>query len=568
MGRGGSGGSTWRIALFGCLHVWVGGSAAAQEQPPPTTADAQELREAEALFDLSEEPESAPKAPPGGEASAEPSSVLYELAATAALVGNGGAPQTDLRLGADGAYRPQDLLQPRDTVWYPALSLMAYGEWQPAHWLLLRGLLNTFELRDGHTLQPPVDGLTMAGQPARAAVSKGAYIRELSITGMGRGFSLEVGRFRTRIADGLVHDDFASGLRARLDLGKLSRTDMRLSVMLGSGGPRIDEVQANTLMHISGELRFSPFEYVGLFIAGSKDRSGELTGVLRSALAEGRARSVTDSAYRGDLDRITEAHVQSTLLGTLDPCVITGLVPALDGDLAQEARTRLGCFGDTRGSGQLGYVGGRFQLLPVAGMSVRGALALMSGDFTIGVIDNLSYEEVDLHVEGWASDLEMHYGLSPELDLGGYGFLLSGDGPVGEPGTPYRAFIGLAPYWVWTTLFFSGGLNQGLYPSRAAAAGVHGRGAAGVGGGIEYGPDWASMELRAMLLRALAAPPPTPHAGTGLTYGFEVDTRLRIPLGEGFGVAAELGVLLPGDFFESRNVAYRAQTLMTVGHGG
>lgn len=607
-------GTGWAVAATAVaatlllMTIHMPGPAQAQAPQPSveTETGAAELREAEALLDLElateDAGESGDEAGEGQAPAGRGKRLLYELAATGSMVTNAYSPQTDLRFDDTGSYLTGDLLRPMDPLTYPALSLSAYGEWQATGWLLFRGLLNTFELRKGSTLQPPIDGIAMGGQPLRSAVDRGTYIRELSATAAGRGISLEVGRFRTRIADGLVHDDFANGLRGRLDLGQLTSTDLRFELMLGAGGPRLDEVKANTLASLGGEYAFSPFEFVGLFIATSRDRSGEVTNFLRTAMAEGRARDLSADAYRrGRLDPLTAAIVQETLWGALDPCVFvpapeeggdgadgtdgaaeteTAMDAALSEAQAQagrEAGSRLGCSGDTRGSGQLGYLGLRFQLLPLPGLSMRGALVFAGGDFEIGVVDPLTQqdeslgpddvEEVDLHVEGWAADLELHYGLGRRWDLAGYAFMLSGDGPLGREADTYRAFIGLAPYWVWTSLFFSGGLNQGLYPNRAAAAGVHGRGATGAGLGLEYAADWGGLEGRAMWLQALAAAPLTPHAGTGLSYGVELDIRGQLVLSDTVSLGSELGMLLPGDFFARRTVAYRAQTMVTVRYG-
>jgi len=541
------------------------------EQSEQSEPGAGELRDAETLLELDEmggdDADRQPNTdgPPRGERS-----FRFGLSSTLGVTATGGAPQTDLRLDDDGSYLRGQLLAPSRSQLYPSVSLSFDAEWEAASWLLLHTLLDTQEIREGDTLVPPLPGITMGGQPVEDAVREGDYIRELSATGTFSAFSLEVGRFRARIADGLVHDGFASGLRARVDLGEVGSTDLRFELLLGSAGPRIDKIEANTLGALSADLNVTPFESVGLFIATSRDRSGELSSVLRSALAEGIATGERADALSGDLSADEALLVDSALTSVLYPCIFVSASPTEP--MAADGSAVLNCDGTPGSEGEIAYLGGRFHVLPADGLSVRGTLVLAGGEFALGIartqpdpeMTDAVARDVEFEVAGWAGDVEAHYGIHDDLDLGVYAFLLSGDDPPRGDDDRYRAFIGLAPYWVWTSVFFSGWINQGLQPSRASAAGINGRGAAGIGTGMEYTRGEGTAELRVFWLRALSPPPVTDHAGDGLGYGLEVDLQLRHRVADALALGVEGGVLFPGDFFAQRDVAYRTLGTLTV----
>jgi hypothetical protein len=342
--------------------------------------------------------------------------------------------------------------------------------------------------------------------------------------------TVELGRFLGEVADGLVYREYGSGLRLRTDFESMGVGPFSAELMLTSVGQRVDELDANGLASLRLDWNLSPFEYVSLFVAASSDDNGEISEVLRSAYAE---------TLLPDQQRLNALFLQEN------------------------------------GSGGQGYIGLVAHLITRASATLEARLVLSGGKLTLGVPperivlpeDALDGETITVDVGGLAADVEAHFSANDWIDFGGYAFLLSGDAPPTQDGERYRSFIGLAPFWTWTGLFFAGGLNSGLYPNRAAAAGINGRGVVGVGPGIELFGDKVSAEGRAIVLAAAADPPPSPLGGTSRFYGLELDVNVEWEPLDFMSIGAELDVLLPGAFFATRYVAYMALTRVTVTHG-
>ena len=408
----------------------------------PARAYAQSAADLDAAEDIleSSEPDTKPKE----EVEEEASPNVFELRWTTMLSASGGEPETSLTLADDG-FRTEDLLRPRAARIYPSTAVAAYGEVAPWDWLIFRALFDTREIRDGATLEPPVDGVAMNGNPADDEIASGAAFRELSALLGDESLSLEIGRFQAEVAEGLVYRDYGAGVRARADFEAMDVGPVQVEIVLTSVGQRVDELQNNQLFAVRADWKLSPFEYVSAFIAGSEDKNGEISEVLRSAYAE----------------------------NLLDD---------------QQALTAL--FLQEQGRGSQGYIGVAAHVIAAEGLTMKGRIVLSGGKLNLRVPpeeilepeDVLEGEEIEIEVGGFATDLEAHYALDSWIDLAGYAFLLSGDAPPARDGKRYRSFIGLAPYWTWTGLFFSGGLTLGCTrtarrprASTAAACSASGR---------------------------------------------------------------------------------------------
>jgi len=512
-----------RYALLGlALLSGMPAHARAQSEAPPLASEpgAADLDAAETILESS-----GPDDEPPEEA---PSRNVFELRWTTMLTASGGEPETSLTLAEDG-FRTEDLLRPRGSKLYPSTAVAAYGEVAPFDWLLFRALFDTREIRDGATLEPPVDGVAMNGNPAADEIVSGAAFRELSALLGDESLSLELGRFQGEVADGLVYRDYGAGLRVRADFEAMDVGPFQAEILLTSVGQRVDAIEANQLFAIRADWKLSPFEYVSVFIAGSDDENGEISEVLRSAYAE-------------------------SLLEN------------------QEALTAL--FLQDEGGGRQGYIGATTHVIAAEGLTMKARVVLSGGKLSLRVPpeqilepeDVLEGESIEIEVGGFAMDIEAHYALASWIDLAGYGFLLSGDAPPARDGKRYRSFIGLAPYWTWTGLFFSGGLNSGLYPNRASAAGINGRGVLGFGPGLELTGDTLSAETRAIVLTSTADPPAEPLGGSSRLYGVELDMLVEWQPYRWLSLGAELDMLVPGTFFAYRELAYLALTRVTVMH--
>jgi hypothetical protein len=487
----------------------------------PAHADANELAAAQEVLDAS-----------GTDSNGEPSEDgasdnVLEITWSTLLTASGGEPETNLQLDEAGGWRVEDLLRPRRNKLYPSTSVALYTEILAADWLLFRGLADTREIRDGATLEPPLRGITMNGNSTEDELRSAAWLRELSAVMGHDAVTVEVGRFRADVADGLVYKDYGAGLRVRADLGELDIAPLQTEVLLTTVGQRIQDLDNNQVLAARIDWMLSSFEYIGFFVALTEDENGEISEALRSAYAENL---LSDQAKLDSL------------------------------------------FLQDEGSGGIGHIGAMAQIITADDAVLRARLAFSGGKLRLDVPleqpvtaeDLLAGQRIEVEVRGAAFDAELRYGLSDEVELAGFLFALSGDEPPREDGDRYRAFIGLAPYWVWTGLFFSGGLAQGLYPNRASAAGVNGRGVFGLGPSLLVDLGGLELEARAMFLRSAVDPPAPPVGGSSRTYGAELDLIGQWQALPWLGVGAELDVFFPGDFFPTQRVAYLALTMLTL----
>lgn len=503
-------------ALGSCLAaLLVAGQSAAQSS---------DLESAEALWRIGSDLERKPVPPPSKRA------WTFDVQLDLALTAAGNEPRTQLgfdavelpRLGTVYDFRSGELLQPMASRVYPTAQLVLDAEWEIADWLLVRGLFATGQVRQGSTLDPPLDGITIGGSPAVDALTRLDFVRELAAVVGPSAATLELGRFRTALADGLVYDGFALGGRARVDLQRLTALPARAELAAAGISDRLDRFQSNPLLALRLSHPLSPFEELGLFAALVWDRDGSMSDVMRSALAQ-RALAA--------------------------PAVLNAL------------------FANERGRGRVLYAGADAELLLASGLMLRSALALAVGDFTIAVGGAFGGQQRSVAIDllGGAANAELRYDLGGSFELVGYAFVLSGDGPPLQ-GNTYHAFISPAPYWVWTGLFFSGGLNQSLFVDRAALGGIHGHGVVGGGPGLSCTSRPVSFDLRAIWLQALAAPPPAPWGGDGRSYGLELDARAQWDLLTWVDLGVELDVLLPANYFPRSQLAYRALALASFSY--
>jgi hypothetical protein len=440
-------------------------------------------------------------------------------------------PQTWLSIDpVTGEWLTSGLLQPADGQHYPSALVVLHGEVEPIPGLLLRGLVDSGLLEPGSALDPEAEEtVTSDGRAVADTFTSVAFVRELSVRWVGSSLQAEAGRQYQRLADGLVYEDFGTGvvLDASLERAGLP---LRLEASALAVGRTLDELeQPSPLFWLELAYDLSWFESIGLFGGAFVDRSGQLSDVLGSVLSEGAL-----------VAPLTEEERQL----------------ALDSLFGAERQSR----------GTLGYIGASGNLLPADGVSLRGALVGSWGHIETSDLDR-TYE---LASRGLAATAEVTFGLTPRAGLGAFGFLLSGGQPQ-RPAAPatieYDAFIGPAPFWAWTGLFFSGGVSQGLYPGRAAAAGVNGHGVVGGGPKLEIAAEDLLVTLRGAYLRARVAPPPAPLGGDGLTYGIEIDATLEWSVLDWLGVSVELDALLPGSFFPATDLAYRGIVQVDV-HAG
>jgi len=503
---------------FLCLVnlVWLMAASALADARGASTPDERELLEA---AEVSQRADGATDT----ESASTTNNLLLDLRLDLALSAAGNDPDPVLHYD-NNMWRSAALLQPRASRLYPSTRLSLGAEWQALPWLLMRGLLDSGELRKGDELGY-TEGVTLNGNEAVDELKTLDVLRELSVKVGDAAFSLEVGRFRAQIAGGLIYDDFSNGLRARLDLDALKLAPVSAEILVSTTGQELALADQKPLLALEVQYELGFFESLGLFVAVTHDKAGPLTDLLRSALAQPR--------------------------------------------LEQPARLDA-LFADDRGNGNMAYLGADTQLILSTGWLLRATLAFGAGRFKVLEVDSADLTRVlqnDVKLRGMLVSADLHIAASDTVDLTAYGLLLSGDDPPTGQGDTYHAFLGLTPRWSWTGLFFSGGLQQGLLPNRPALAGIHGHGVAGLGPGLEFTTAKLSYEARVLWLQALAAPLPAPFGGGGRAYGLETDLRSTWRALGWLHLSAELDLLVPVNYFPQSTVAFRALTLASFLYG-
>lgn len=477
----------------------------------------------------------ASDAPPGQTAqTAEISKipVLFDVGLSLRYTSRAAEPQTWLSVDpTTGAWLASALLQPADGRHYPSAVIGVVAEAEPTPGLILRGFIDSGLLEPGDAIEPEANEVvTSDGRAVVDTFTSLAFIRQLSVRWVAGSVHTEVGRQYYRVASGLVYEDFGTGLALDASLEKVG-LPLRLEATALAVGHTLEELQQpSPLFWLEIAYDLSWFESIGLFGGAFIDRGGQLSDVLASALSE---QTLVASA--------TEEERQL----------------ALDSLFGAERRSR----------GTLAYLGASCDLLPADGLSLRGAAVGSWGRVETSDLDRT----YDLALRGLALFAETTFGLTPQVGLGAFGLFLSGDTPHQPPASAtleYDAFIAPAPFWAWTGLFFSGGISQGLYPGRAAAAGFNGHGVTGAGPKVELAAGNLLFTLRGAYLRALVAPPAAPVGGDSLTYGIEVDGLLEWSALGWLGISVELDALWPGGFFPENDVAYRGIVQVDVHAGG
>lgn len=373
--------------------------------------------------------------------------------------------------------------------------------------------------------------LTSNGRPLGEEVRQTLLVREAYVAfSFGRaGFAtVRAGRARQAVAEGLVHDDYSTGVDVALDLGALGPPfELRAALFQPTRDLPGKVSGISPLLLLRADWLPSLFESAGLFFAARRDRTGGVAELVRSAWVEDRV--VTLSGLAPGTTRYAPAS------------------QALAGLLSSE-------FDSTASMAWLGSSG---SLGTFAGQRLLWTAALLRGR-----VDRLGSaaapEEVDIPLRGSAAWLRYQVSPWPWLQVTPWFLYLSGDRPTTEKrrlGLPqgYGAFLGVTPYVTATNLFFRGGLSETFAARQATAPGVNGRGviAPGLDLQVDAGPD-VDLEARVAWLQAEDDGP-----WGGRRYGAEVDLSARWEATRWLSLGAELDVLWPGDFFGGGATVYK-----------
>jgi hypothetical protein len=387
--------------------------------------------------------------------------------------------------------------------------------------------------------------LTSSGRPFDEEVRHTLLLREAYATyrfGRAGFLTFTVGRKRMAVAEGYVHDDYATGVELEADLGAIG-PQWALSFALFQPTRDLPGQVADLSPMAVLRVDYLPslFDRAGFFVAGLRERTGGLANVYRGALEE----RLVVAAEGNDPGTLLHRRANQLLAAT--------------------------AVADLQGEGTLGWAGTTGRITVARGHRLAWTAALLGGrirSIQVGARATTLAEEIALR--GQLASVRWDFDLASTLSAGAWFLYLSGDTlPGGQldaegrivPVTgAYRAFVGVAPYLTETSIFFGGGLSGGYADRRIIAPGVNGRGVLAPGLSLRWDPlERLTARARGAWLRAAAE---GPFGGRG--YGAEVDLELSWEATRWLVLGAELDALLPGDFFRGRDPITRALLAASV----
>jgi hypothetical protein len=375
--------------------------------------------------------------------------------------------------------------------------------------------------------------LVSNGRPVRDEIRKTMLLREAyAAYSFGRaGFAtLRAGRKRLTIADGFVHDDYATGVELDLDLGAIGP---RWDVAVGVFQPTRDfpSTVAGISPVVVARADFLPslFEHAEVFAAALRDRTGSVAELVRGSVVEWGI---------GNLARS---------LGTpAEPAAAQLLATALAVPLESDA--------------SIGWIGTSGSLAPLRGQRLGWTLALQGGTLHRLASNGAGGPQVwdeDVPLRGRLASLRWDSDLGDKLSAGAFFLYFSGGlppvtGPRGNalPGRDetYDAFLGISPFVTATNLFFGGGLSETFASRQATAPGVNGRGVVAPGLTLAFDPvPKVSLTAKGAWLRSDVSGP-----YGGKVYGVEADLGVTWAVRDWLLLGAEVDALWPGDFYAGR----------------
>ncbi|MCC6749373.1 MAG: hypothetical protein IT371_17040 [Deltaproteobacteria bacterium] len=377
---------------------------------------------------------------------------------------------------------------------------------------------------------------------ARAtAFVRQAYVRLLAPkTGW---LKVDLGRRRTELADGLIYDDFATGVRLVADFDLLRGLPLRLSAQAVLPNHDFTVGLRSPLVEAKVEWVISMMESLGLLFAYYRDGDDNFSHFFSPLVGEAAVRTAgrLEPAVHGELFAVA-----STLGGSSRANLfwVGAAGNKLIGDLTLSGTFLV----------QLGTVRVDNPFAPLASLPVRWPALLPRA------------ERLEIATLGFALDTSARYLLRENLTLSGFFLYLSGEENPFTQGERtsgrYGSFISVVPYLTHTNLFFSGGLNETFSGRQASSSGLNGRGVIAPGAGL----DWEITERVAVgtTLAGLFAQEVSPTGGR--VYGLEVDLEARWEIASWVKASVEYDVLVPGSFFAQRGVAHKVLVGLDVSY--
>jgi hypothetical protein len=397
--------------------------------------------------------------------------------------------------------------------------------------------LGTVSLESTALASPTV---TANGRTFREEVRKTLLLREAyAAWSFGRaGFAtVRAGRKRMAIADGLVHDDYSTGVELELDLGAIGpRWDLSFGVYQPTRDFPSTVAGISPVAIVRADFLPSLFERAGFFAAGMRDRSGSIAELVRSSVVESAVANLSRAFGTAGTEEATAGHL---------------LAVALSAPLESDA--------------SIGWLGTSGSLVPLRGQHLGWTLALEAGTLhrltSTGPGGTNVWDE-DVPLRGKLASLRWESDLGDRVTAGAFLLYLSGGtpparGPKGNqlPGrdSSYDAFLGISPFVTTTNLFFGGGLSDTFAARQVSAPGVNGRGVVAPGVSLSVDPlPKVSLQGKAAWLRSDVTGP-----FGGKIYGTEADLDVTWAPVPWLLFGLEVDVLWPGDFYPARDTVYK-----------
>jgi hypothetical protein len=373
--------------------------------------------------------------------------------------------------------------------------------------------------------------LSSNGRALTEEVRKTLLVREAwAAWSFGRaGFAtVRAGRSRTVVAEGLVHDDYASGVDLALDLGAIGPPlEVRAALFQPTRDLQRSVAGISPMALLRVDWLPSLFEHAGLFMAAHRDRTGGLAELVRGALVEDAVVNLA-GLPPGTLAYAAASRGLAAQLSSAPASTATQAWAGSSGSLATFDHQRL--------LWTLALLRGRVDTLEIADVLTR----------------------VDIPLTGSAAWLRYQVSPAPWLSITPWFLYLSGDRTPTEKarlGLPagFGAFLGVTPYLTATNLFFRGGLSETFAARQATAPGVNGRGviAPGLNVELDLGSD-VDLLARAAWLRAEDAGP-----WGGRAYGTELDLSATWEPARWITFGLEVDALVPGSFYGGGKTVYK-----------
>ncbi|MEM6732727.1 MAG: hypothetical protein AAF658_14300, partial [Myxococcota bacterium] len=399
------------------------------------------------------------------------------------------------------AWNTDELLRPGPDELYPSLILTADGEWSPASWVSFRAFATSGEIRAGSTFAPEIDSsVVFLGTPPDEFWRQGFWLGDANVAFFATPLIVELGRKTVSIGEGLVYRDVGTGLFASY-AHPFDDDLLTIDADLFVAGRSFDDLGTPSPMgKLALRYEWGFANLIEVYGAYYRDRNVGLDDVIAATRAE--------TVLRGDFNTESCGSVAQIARITIDECRQISLNSILLDDIGDRA--------------QLSYLGVS-SVLQLDHLLLRMNAVASAGAYDFTATQGVRAETSSrVRLRGYAFDLDAYLSVTSTFGPGLLLFGFTGLDDDDVANLRYDAFIGIAPLWSYSTIFFASGVNQTFTAARTAAAGINGHGVFGGGPNLQWGPSPWFGKLSALFLFA-DEPIDESLGGGGRFYGVETN---------------------------------------------